>query len=102
MVHFKSFESFYSFIETLKKDDITFRIIGHSYESFSGLIFDKVPENNIWNIKLVVFSSIGSFYLYESLNLSDEDKVADIKSKLAKLHVSHGEVNFKDGIVSIK
>ncbi len=102
MVHFTTFSSFYSFIETLKKDSIEFKIIGHSYDYFSGMYSNKKPDDNKWAIKLVAFSSIGSFYCSESVKLDDQEKIIDIKNKLITLPIAYGEVNYKDGIVSIK
>ncbi|MFV3013522.1 hypothetical protein ACLD43_15385 [Clostridium botulinum] len=102
MIHFKSFTSFYNFIEVLEKDNTQYKITGHSYEDFSGVYSgSEKPVNNKWHVKLLLLSSIGSFYYSEVIRLENTEEITNIKTKLATLPIINNEINYTNGIVSI-
>jgi len=103
MIRFKSFSPFYDFVEQMKKDNVQYKLMGHSYEDFTGAYagFDQ-PANNKWFVKLLLVSSIGSFYYSEVIKLEDIETITSIKAKLATLPIINNEINYKDGEVSIK
>ena len=103
MIHIKSCKTLVQLVEEFKKDNITFKLIGHSYEGFSGISvgLEKQP-NNKWFVKILLLSTIGEFYYYEATNLKDTEKITDIKSKLSKLKISHYPVNYTNGMINIE
>lgn len=103
MIHFKSFSSFYDFINQLKNDNIDYKITGHSYEDFTGMYsgLDK-PANNKWFVKLLLLTEIGTFYYSEVIRLDDEDKISSIKSQLATLKILNNNISYKDGQIFIE
>ena len=102
MIHFKSFDSFYNFIEQLKQDKINYKIIGHSYEDFTGMYTVEKPANNKWFIKLLLLTPIGSFYYSEMIHLNQVDKIESIKSQLVTLKIINNAISYKDGQVFIE
>lgn len=103
VIHIESCSTLVQIVDDFKRDDITFKLMGRSYEDFSGAYagFEQ-PQNNKWFVKILLLSSIGEFYYHEVINLKDTEKITDIKSKLVKLRISYYHVDYTNGIINIE
>jgi hypothetical protein len=86
----------------LKQDKINYKIIGHSYEDFTGVYTREKPANNKWFIKLLLLTPIGSFYYSEVIHLDETDKISAIKSQLVTLKIIDNAISYREGQVFIE
>lgn len=102
MIHINSCDTFLQLVNEFEKDNISFKLIGHSYEDYTGMYSGpERPPNNKWFVKILILTSLGQFYYSEIIYLEDTEKVNNVKAELSALKISNYPVNSRNGIIRI-
>lgn len=97
MIEIKTLKTFKTILSDIESYKISYRLYGHKEEVLTGsyALSNERPKNNKIEIKLVVMSTIGTFYLHEFIKLEDEEPIVEATSFFREHDLIETDISFK-------